>query len=59
MEKISYIYERRSYESVDDAWEPILGYISKIDGKQNSGSKGLNFFKESILQNNKYSITVY
>ena len=22
-------------------WEPILGYISKIDGKQNSGSKGL------------------
>ena len=56
MEKISYIYERRSYESVDDAWEPILGYISKIDGKQNSGSKGL---KASILQNNKYSITVY
>ena len=33
-------YERCVYESVDDK-EPILGYISKIDGRQNSGGKVL------------------
>ena len=38
VEKISYgVYE----SVVDDAWEAILGYISKIDVKQNSRSKGL------------------
>ena len=35
-------YERRVYESVDDKSLYILGYISKIDGKNNSGNKGLN-----------------
>ena len=35
-------YERRAYESVDD--RSLLGYISKINGKQNSGSNGLENF---------------
>ena len=33
-------YEHRPYESVDDK-EPLLDYISKINGKQNSGTNGL------------------
>ena len=32
--------EHRTYESVDDK-EPISGYVSQIDGKQNSVSKWL------------------
>ena len=39
MEKNS--YERRSYESVDEK-SLLLGYISKIQEKQNSGTNGLN-----------------
>ena len=35
IEKIS--YESRAYESV----EPLLGYVSKINGKENSGTNGL------------------
>ena len=35
MEKKTYV--RRAYESVDDG-KPILGYISKMNEKQNSGS---------------------
>ena len=38
IEKI--FYERRAYESVDDR-KPLLGYISKINGKQNPGTNGL------------------
>ena len=38
IEEIS--YEHRAYESVDDR-SHILGYISKINGKQNSGTNGL------------------
>ena len=36
-QKIS--YERRAYESVDD--RSLLGYISKINRKQNSGTNRL------------------
>ena len=39
MEKIS--YERRPRLWVGRRCEPILGYISKMKGKQNSGSQGL------------------
>ena len=38
-EKIS--YDRHAYESVDDKWQSKTGYISKINGKQNSGTNGL------------------
>ena len=38
MEKIS--YEHRVYESID----PNLGFISKFDGKNVSGSNGLTYF---------------
>ena len=41
IKKIS--YERRAYESVDD--RSRLGYISKINGKQNSGTNGLKKMK--------------
>ena len=34
-------YELRAYESVDDVSLSWVTYISKVDGKQNSGSKGL------------------
>ena len=36
MEKNS--YERRAYESVDDGSPSVLGYILKMNRKQNSGS---------------------
>ena len=29
-------YERCAYESVDDAWQPILGYFSKNDEKNHA-----------------------
>ena len=46
-------YERRAYESVDDRSLYILGYISKIDRKNNSGHKGLNIRKspQKLSQN--------
>ena len=47
MERIS--YERRVYESVDDE-EPILGYISKFDGKKVSGSNGLKYILEYLFR---------
>ena len=54
-------YERRVYESVDVIYIyiyiwAILGYISKIDGKINSGHKGLNLINDTQLPyvNNLY-----
>ena len=49
MEKNS--YERRAYESVDDR-SHSLSYISKINGKQNSGTNGLNKMMGTKMQEN-------
>ena len=47
IEKIS--YERRAYESVDDRKTlNYVSYISKINGKQNSGTNGLIYFDAII-----------
>ena len=44
MEKCS--YARHVYESVDE--EPTLVFISKFDGKKNSGSKELNLRHQQL-----------
>ena len=55
IEKIS--YERRAYESVDDRLKPLLGYVSKINGKRNSGTNGLN--RVLLIKRLRYSIAVF
>ena len=47
IEKIS--YERRPYESVNDRSHVLLGYISKINGKQNSGTNELIKWKKYVF----------
>ena len=49
-------YERRVYESVEDRSQ-FSGYISKIDERQNSGSKGLKKRAE-IIDRNWYYKTI-
>ena len=55
-------YEHGAYESVHDRIKPVLGYISKINGKQYSGSKGLRLFEQlsfhtfmNLLKNSYFS----
>ena len=53
------------YESVGDIQKPILGYISKIDGKENSYQNGLNknyyrqFSVQKLSLNNNNNIYIY
>ena len=46
MEKNS--YERSAYESVDDGSPSWVSYIPKMNGKQNSGIKGLK--EQQVLE---------
>ena len=54
-------HKHRVYESVGDLQKPILGYISKIDGKENSYQNGLNknYYRQFSVQKLSINNNIY